>query len=193
MKDFCERYGITERQFLGLDMIEDSLYLDHITEIPVGFNPTVSENLLLNSVTEIPSGFNPTVGRTLHLNSVKKIPIDFNPIVGWSLFLGGVTEIPTGFNPTVGWDLHLNKDIETPTYTKLPLNYFFSWQDGKYTKVDGVFTEVVSKESDNVWKVKTINSKQVKYIATDGEFYSLGKTSPVARENLIDKISNMNK
>jgi hypothetical protein len=114
MKAFCKKHGITENQFFGKEMINGSLWLQSLTEIPEGFNPTVSDSLNLNSVTEIPKGFNPTVGGYLYLSSLTEIPEGFNPIVGGSLILKSLTEIPNGFNPTVGWNLWLNSLTNIP-------------------------------------------------------------------------------
>ena len=47
-----------------------SLYLDSLTSIPEGFNPTVGGSLDLRSLTSIPEGFNPTVGGSLYLSSL---------------------------------------------------------------------------------------------------------------------------
>jgi hypothetical protein len=134
IKNFCEKHRITENQFFGKEIINGSLFLSSLTEIPEGFNPTVGGsldlesvkeipqgfnptvggNLFLQSLTEIPKGFNPTVGGSLDLNSVKVLPQGFNPTVGGSLNLESVKEIPQGFNPTVGWNLYLNSLTEIP-------------------------------------------------------------------------------
>jgi hypothetical protein len=114
MKAFCKKHGITENQFFGKEMINGSLWLHSLTEIPEGFNPTVGGGLFLQSLTEIPEGFNPTVGRSLFLHSLTEIPEGFNPTVGGCLFLQSLTEIPEGFNPTVGGDLFLQSLTEIP-------------------------------------------------------------------------------
>jgi hypothetical protein len=114
MKAFCEKHGITENQFLGKEVINGSLWLQSLTEIPEGFNPTVSDSLNLNSVTEIPKGFNPTVGGYLYLSSLTEIPEGFNPTVSDSLNLNSVTQIPEGFNPTVGGNLDLESVTKIP-------------------------------------------------------------------------------
>jgi hypothetical protein len=114
MKAFCEKHGITEEQFLGKEIINGSLCLQLLTEIPEGFNPTVGITLYLNSLTEIPNGFNPTIGGDLYLNSLKQIPEGFNPTVGGALCLQSLTEIPNGFNPTVGGFLDLESVTKIP-------------------------------------------------------------------------------
>ena len=108
MNKFCSTHNITERQFLGLDKISGSLYLNGLTAIPKGFSPTVGGSLYLNGLTAIPKGFSPTVGGSLYLNGLTAIPKGFSPTVGGSLYLNGLTTIPEGFNPTVGGGLLLN-------------------------------------------------------------------------------------
>ena len=175
-----------------------SLDLERLTSIPEGFNPIVSGNLYLDKLTSLPKGFNPTVGGSLYLENLTSIPEGFNPTVGGNLFLSGLTSIPEGFNPTVGRYLDLsglkstpnNWDIDDYTNKHLPL---ISFQDGKYIKVDGIFTEVISKKG-NVYKVKKLNEKEEFFIVGDGNGkFAHGKTLKEAKEDLIFKISNRNK
>jgi hypothetical protein len=168
-----------------------SLLLNSLTSIPEGFNPTVGGSLDLSLLKTIPEGFNPTVGGYLDLNSLTSIPEGFNPIVGGGLYLRSLTSIPEGFNPTVGGSLYLKEGLSCE-YNKLPKNYMFSWQNEKYIKVDGIFTEVVSKKG-NVWKVKLLNTKNEFYLISDGEKYVHGDTLKEAKEDLIFKIANRTK
>ncbi len=168
-----------------------SLDLESLTSIPEGFNPTVGGNLYLRSLTSIPEGFNPTVGWNLVLRNLTSIPEGFNPTVGWNLYLRSLTSIPEGFNPTVGGTLYLPKGL-TSNYTKLPENHLFSWQDGKYIKVDGIFTEVV-KQKGNVYHVKKLNEDKVFYLITDGERWSHGDTLKEAKMDLVYKVTNKTK
>jgi hypothetical protein len=170
--------------------VGSSLYLSSLTSIPEGFNPTVGGSLYLHSLTSIPEGFNPTVGGSLDLRSLTSIPEGFNPTVGSSLYLSSLTSIPEGFNPTVGGSLYLNG--LNYNYNKLPLDYLFSWQNGKYIQVDGIFTEVLNKKG-NVWKVKKLNSDKEFYLITDGERYAHGDTIKEAKQDLIFKIGNRTK
>ena len=101
-------YNLTEEEFNGTASILGDLYMQSLTSIPEGFNPTVGGNLYLNSITSIPEGFNPTVGGNLYLNSLTSIPEWFNPAVGGNLYLNSITSIPEWFNPAVGGDLYLN-------------------------------------------------------------------------------------
>jgi hypothetical protein len=250
MKDFCEKYNITENQFKGIDKIEGDLYLRSLISIPEGFNPIVGGDLDLYSLTSIPNTFNPTVGGWLDLRSLTSIPDTFNPTVGGSLDLrsltsipdtfnptvGGIldleslTSIPEGFNPSVGDDLWLRSLISIPegfnptvggsldlrslisipegfnptvggwlhlkgltcNKIKLSKNYLFSWQDGKYIKVDGIFTEVVKKKG-NVYHVKKLNDDKIFYLITDGERWSHGDTLKEAKEDLVYKTTNKTK
>ena len=58
------------------EMVEEAnednsdLYLNGLTSIPEGFNPTVGGDLWLDGLTSIPEGFNPTVGGSLGLNGL---------------------------------------------------------------------------------------------------------------------------
>ena len=244
MKEFCEKYGITKEQFLGIEPIERSLYLRSVTELPAGFNPTVGGGLYLNtvtelpagfnptvtvdldlrSVTELPAGFNPTVGGNLELDSVTELPAGFNPTVGGDLYLPSVTELPAGFNPTVGGSLYLNTvtvpagfnptvggNLELPSVTELPAgfnptvgsglyikgrwrechtlnpNKILSWQNGKYIKADGIFTEVIHRRG-NVYKVKRMNDTKEWYLVTNGEFNAHGDTIKSAQSDLNFKM-----
>ena len=72
-------------------MVEDAdggnLWLDGLTSIPEGFNPTVGGNLGLDGLTSIPEGFNPTVGGNLWLDGltiVKRAKVRINrPVPGF--------------------------------------------------------------------------------------------------------------
>ena len=164
-EEFCKEYNITERQFVGEDKIEGYLYLDSLTSIPDGFNPTVGGHLYLGSLTSIPEGFNPTVGGSLDLRSLTSIPEGFNPTVGGSLYTNGL-------------DCDCTKLGDNP----------ITWGD-KYIKVDGIFTEIVSKRG-NVYRVKEINKDKVFYFVTDGNGkWAHGDTLKQAREDLVYKLN----
>jgi len=164
------------------------LNLHTVTKIPKGFNPTVGGYLNLRSVTEIPKGFNPTVGGYLNLHTVTKIPKGFNPTVGGNLYLSNVIEIPKGFNPTVGGNLYSKLTIP---YTELG-NDPIIWEDGKYIKVDDIFTEVVYKRG-NVYQVKKIGNPKEFYLVTDGTRWAHGDTLKEACQDLVHKVTNRNK
>ena len=177
-QEFLEKKNLTENQFNGLEKIEGNLYIDNVTSIPKGFNPTVGRDLILRNVTSIPKGFNPTVGGSLYLDSLTSIPKGFNPIVGKKISLGKLTSIPNNWN------------INDYMYKHLPL---ISFQDDKYIKVDGIFTEVISKKG-NIYKVKKLNNNDEFFIVGDGEGnFAHGDTIKDAKDDLIFKITNRNK
>jgi hypothetical protein len=161
------------------------LNLPSVTKLLAGFNPTVGGNLNLPSVTELPAGFNPTVGGSLYLPSVTELPAGFNPTVGGSLNLDSVTKLPAGFNPTVGGDLYVNGNY-TDDYKSNP-NKILSWQNGKYIKADGIFTEVIHRRG-NVYKVKRMNDAKESYLVTNGEFNAHGDTIKSAQSDLNFKM-----
>ena len=195
---FCKKNNLTEKQFLGIEVIGRSLYLESLTSIPEGFNPTVGGDLYLQRVTSIPEGFNPTVGGDLYLSSLTSIPEGFNQTVGGSLYLESLTSIPEGFNPTVGGSLYLQRVTSIPEgFKKEEHQYkqqetsFLSWQKGKYIKADGRFSEVISKRG-NVWKLKDVNKNNEYYLVTDGNGkYSHGETIKQAKQDLIYKIKEL--
>lgn len=84
-EDFCKKYNLSEAQYYGKEKIEGGLYLDTITEIPAGFNPTVGGDLYLHSVTEIPAGWSPTVGGDLFTRDLPstKTPLPENYVFNW--------------------------------------------------------------------------------------------------------------
>jgi len=190
-EQFKKQYNLTEEQFTGKQIVEGYLDLYSLTSIPEGFNPTVEANLNLSGLTSIPKGFNPTVGGDLYLRSLTSIPEGFNPTVGGDLYLNSLTSIPKGFNPTVGGDVYLPNKLQSKLkYTKLNRNIPISFQNGKYIKIDGIFTEVVNHKG-NVWRVKKLtNNPKEFYLVTDGAGkYAHGDTLEQAREDLVYKIS----
>jgi hypothetical protein len=192
------------------------LYLGSLTSIPEGFNPTVGGYLDLRSLTSIPEGFNPTVGGDLYLRSLTSIPEGFNPTVGGYLYLGSLTSIPEGFNPTVGGDLYLRsltsipegfnptvggylvwkngrKNIGNPaarTPRPRPVPQALTWKEGRYIKVDGIFSEVIEQRA-NIYRTRHIGKKEIEYLITDGNgAWAHGQTLDEAREDLLYKIGN---
>ena len=49
IKKFCEKHGITEKQFSGKEKVGGALDLSSLTSIPQGFNPTVGGDLILKN------------------------------------------------------------------------------------------------------------------------------------------------
>lgn len=84
---------------------------------------------------------------------------------------------------------HLYLDKVTSIQKSLPPKAIF-WQDGKYVKVDGVFTEVLHKRG-NVYEVKKLSDENKLYLVTDGEDrWAHGETIKEAKLDLLFKISN---
>jgi hypothetical protein len=161
--------------------------LRSVTALVPGFNPTVGGNLDLGSVTALVPGFNPTVGGSLYLGSVTALVPGFNPTVGGNLYLRSVMALVPGFNPTVGGDLYLRSGLKATT-TKpkgsidTPKNKLLFWQNGKYVKADGMFTEVINRKG-NVYRVKKLHSQKEFYLVTDGKTHAHGETLKQARED----------
>ena len=163
--DFCKKHGITTLQFSGEEKISGDLDLGSVTSIPEGFNPTVGGDLYLGSVTSIPEGFNPTVGGDLDLRSVTSIPEGFKDLQNWK-------------------EARIKKPLGK---LNTPKNKLLFWQDGKYIKADGIFTEVVNKKG-NVYRVKKVHSQKEFYLVTDGETHAHGDTLKQAKEDYRFKI-----
>ena len=110
-------------------------------------------------------------------------------LIKGNLYLDSVTTLPEGFNPTVGGSLYLPSHLK-PNYTKLDSTKPLTWQNGKYIKVDGIFTELINKKG-NVYKVKKLNQTEESYIVTDGNGkFSHGKTLKEVKEDLIYKLTS---
>lgn len=105
--------------------------------------------------------------------------------VGGSLDLVSVTTLPDGFKNVKSWKAaRVNNqvgEIETPK------NKLLVWQDGKYIKADGIFTEVVNKRN-NAYRVKKINSQKEFYLVTDGKTHAHGDTLKKATEDFNFKL-----
>jgi len=172
-------------------IVGGTLYLDYLKEIPNDFNLTVGTSLILNFVSKIPVGFCPTVGGSLCLPKVKQIAPDFKPFVGCYLYLNGMTNLPDTFDSKVAYTIFL-KNRYIYNHNKY-LAKFVSWSNGKYIRVDELFTEVVSHKG-NVWKVKRIGDDKEFYLISDGKnAYSHGDTLQEAKEDLLFKTTNRSK
>ena len=181
----------------GLSLtVGGSLYLGSVTTLPKGISLTVGGSLNLSSVTTLHEGISLTVGDSLDLRSVTTLPEGLNLTVGGYLNLKSITTLPEGLSLTVGGYLYLDSKLKQnlKNYTKLDLTKPIAFQNGKYIKIDGIFTEVVNKKG-NVYKVKKLNQTKEFYIVTDGnDKFSHGETLKEAKEDLIYKInSNLDK
>lgn len=188
--DFCREYGISEDEFYGRSVIRRSLYINCSLHIPKEFSPVICGSLHL-FVNSLPDGFSPIVKNSLYLYKVESLPDGFNPVVGNSLFLYMIRSLPIDHSLVVGDNLYFVKDNYWNDYDLHHSNNlnFTSWRDGKYIKVDGILSKVLSHKG-NVWKVKNIGSNIITYIVTDGFNYAHGNTIKDARESLKYKISD---
>ena len=62
-----------------------------------------------------------------------------------------------------------------------------TWQDCKYIKVDGIFSEVLSNRG-NVYKIKGIGSDKIYWVVVKGNYSAHGDTLRQAKEDLQFKI-----
>ena len=106
------RNEITEDEFLGKKVIDGSLLLEDITEIPEGFSPKVTSFLTMDKVEVLPEGFSPEAG---HLISIGKaeFPKGFNPKT--RVIYTNVERVPKEFSLTRVKQLSFqNPDIQIP-------------------------------------------------------------------------------
>ena len=166
------KYTLEQLNKIVEDSDGGSLWLNGLTSIPEGFNPTVGGSLWLNGLTSIPEGFNPTVGGNLWLDGLTSIPEGFNPTVGGNLWLDGLTSIPEGFNPTVGGSLWLD-GLTRRERSKVKINRFVNgfYKPGEYLFCDGILTHVkkVKRVDKYTLYVGKISGKNV---VSDGENYA---------------------
>ena len=103
-----------------------------------------------------------------------------------------ITEGQFSGKETVGGYLYLGSGLSAPTKKpkgKLdtPKNKLLVWQDGKYIKADGIFTEVISKKG-GAYRVKKVHSQKEFYLVTNGETHAHGETLKKAKEDFQFKI-----
>ena len=164
LRAFADSSGISYLQAIGEEKITQDLILNHLTEIPKGFNPRTEGSLELKGLTSIPEGFNPTVGWDLALSRLTSIPEGFNPTVGGHLFLSRLTSIPEGFNPKVEGHLDLPSLTSIPegfnpkvgghilleSLTSIPKDFHPTTEKGLYlnslTSIQGDFHPIVGND-----------------------------------------------
>ena len=192
--DFEKLVGITLSESDGKYYYPSSLDLEGtgVTALPDGLTVGGYLDLRGTGVTALPDGL--TVGGSLYLRGTGVTALPDSLTVGGSLDLEGtgVTALPDSL--TVGGSLYLRGTGVTDTSkVKRDAPQLLSWRNGRYIKVDGIFSEVVSKKR-NVWVLRQIGSKVDTYMVTDGNGkYSHGETLRSAKEDLVYKISNRDK
>ena len=175
-------------------MVGGSLYLYRtaITSLPDNLVVSGSLNLQGTAITSLPD--NLVVGGSLYLYRTAITSLPDNLVVGGSLDLRGtaITSLPD--NLVVGGWLYLQETQITDTSNvnrNAPTLY--EWHNGKYIKVDGIFS-VVDSRHGNVYKVHQIGSTKQMYVVGDGNGkWAHGETIDEARKDLIYKISNRDK
>ncbi|WP_278996325.1 hypothetical protein, partial [Prevotella disiens] len=162
-----------------------------ITSLPD--NLVVGGSLYLRgtAITSLPD--NLVVDGYLDLSYIAITSLPDNLVVGGFLDLQGtaITSLPD--NLVVGGYLNLYETAITDTSNvnrNVPTLY--EW-NGKYIKVDGIFS-VVDNHHGNVYKVHQIGSTKQMYVVGDGNGkWAHGETIDKARKDLIYKISNRDK
>lgn len=66
-------------------------------------------------------------------------------------------------------------------------NSIISWENGKYIKADGIFTEVLKKEG-NVYTVRKLNTDKIFYLVSNGSVHAHGDTVEAATEDFKFKL-----
>ena len=185
-----------------------------IKELPNDLIVGGSLDLEDTQITQLPD--NLTVGGCLCLAGTQITQLPYNLTVGGYLDLRGTQIIQFPNNLTIGGDLLLNKwllnkwlnmtqppnnlsirgdvkiaNVKIPNsgnYKKLPQNHIFTWQNGKYIKIDRIFSEFIKKKG-SVYVVKMIGEKDLTYIVTDSVNFAHGKTIREAKKSLLYKVS----
>lgn len=164
-------------------------------------NLTVGWDLHLNGtqITQLPSNF--TVGGTLDLRETQITQLPNNLTVGMSLIINKTQMSQLPNNLTVGEKIWLSHpitvaervaddwdEIFSGNYKKLPENHILTWQNEKYIKIEGIFSELIEKK-ENLYVVREIGRKELIYIATNGVVFAYGNTVEEANKSLKHKIS----
>ena len=140
---------------------------------------TLKEYLIRNNIKYEMNGDNLTVGGYLNLKGTSITSLPDNLTVGWGPHIEG-TSIPENDKEKVRRVKNYALEIESK----------LTWKNGRYRKIDGIFCEVI-RELKSCLKVKIV--LEIKYVVTDGEYYSHGDTLKQAREDLIYKRCNRDK
>ena len=153
-----------------------------ITSLPDNLVVGGSLYLYNTAITSLPD--NLVVGGSLYLCDTAITSLPDNLVVGGNLYLRGtaITSLPD--NLVVGGYLYLQRTQITDTSNvshNVPTLY--EW-NGKYIKVDGIFS-VVDSHHGNVYKVHKVGSKKQMYVVGDGNGkWKYGETIDKARSLL---------
>ena len=169
-----------------------NLYKTAITSLPD--NLVVGDWLDLrgSAITSLPD--NLVVGGLLDLQGIAITSLPNNLVVGGWLDLRGtaITSLPDNLVVGGSLDLYDTQFIDASN-VKRNVPTLYEWHNGKYIKIDGIFS-VVDSHHGNVYKVHQIGSTKQMYVVGDGNGkWAHGNTIDEARKDLIYKISNRDK
>jgi len=152
-------------------IVGEGLYIHgtQITQLPDNLIVGGNLSIATTQIAQLPD--NLTVGGKLNLYNTRITQLPDNLTVGGDLCLSDmITQLPN--NLIVGGDIYPKEQLTNPdNYKKLPRNHIFTWQNGKYIKLDGIFFEFIKKESE-MYIVRHIGHKDLTYVVTDGILYS---------------------
>ena len=86
----------------------------------------------------------------------------------------------------MGGSLYLRSELKAK-HTKLEPSHIFSWQSGKFIKVEGILSEVLIKRG-NIYKIKIAGKTTESYLVRNEKFWAHGETLKKAKEDLHFKI-----
>lgn len=177
-------------------VVPDWLNLNSVYKVPPTFKPIVGGRLDLPNAIDLPDDFGLVVGGGLDLRSIYILPRAFHPTVGGTLNLFTVKGLHDGFKPKVQYEIEfreINPDGASRDQWRLHNERFLSWDNGKYIKVDGIFSEVV-KQRKNVWHLKDVGTDKHYFLVSDGKGkFAHGNTIDEARSDLVFKIADVSK
>ncbi len=145
-----------------------------------------------SAITSLPD--NLVVGGLLDLQGIAITSLPNNLVVGGWLDLRGtaITSLPDNLVVGGSLDLYDTQFIDASN-VKRNVPTLYEWHNGKYIKIDGIFS-VVDSHHGNVYKVHQIGSTKQMYVVGDGNGkWAHGNTIDEARKDLIYKISNRDK
>lgn len=168
------------------------LYSTAITSLPDNLVVGGYLDLRETAITSLPD--NLVVGGSLYLCDTAITSLPDNLVVSGNLYLQGtaITSLP---NTLVVGDWLYLQDTHIIDISKVNHNVptLYEWHNGKYIKVDGIFS-IVDSHHGNVYKVHKVGSTKQMYVVGDGNGkWAHGNTIDEARKDLIYKISNRDK
>jgi hypothetical protein len=121
------------------------------------------------------------VGDDLYLNRAQISQLSNNLAVGRRIWISQ----PITEDENIDYEL---EEFFSNNYKKLPENHILTWQNEKYIKIEGIFSELMEKK-ENLYVVREIGRKELIYIVTNGVVFAYGNTVEEANKSLKHKIS----